>query len=162
MNPLAFLIPCDSGEKISFAITLFLSFAVYDTILMGKIPINSDKISYLQLYIAGQLAFTVFILIASIVQTRINTAHPGGADDNVVLPEAEVQKTRVKDGLLNKWKRLRWMTKADMTLFLFTLLAQIFYNVWFYSVTNAGRGWLPGLHVDQIAYNVAIFFTGDW
>ena len=135
MNPLAFLIPCDSGEKISFAITLFLSFAVYDTILMEKIPINSDKISYLQLYIAGQLAFTVFILIASIVQTRINTLHPDDADENVVSGEEGVQKKNV---CIGKWKRLRWMTKADIILFLCTLLAQVFYNVWFYSVAHTG------------------------
>ena len=71
MNPLAFLIPCHSGEKISFAITLFLAFAVYETIIMEKIPVNSDKTSYLQLYIIIQLAFTVLILIVSIIQTRI-------------------------------------------------------------------------------------------
>ena len=134
MNPFAFLIPCDSGEKISFAITLFLSFAVYDTILMEKIPINSDKISYLQLYIAGQLAFTVFILIASIVQTRINTLHASDADENVVLGKEGVQKIRMKYGCVGKWKRLRWITKTDMILFLFTLMSQLFYNIWFYSV----------------------------
>ena len=147
MNPLAFLIPCDSGEKISFAITLFLSFAVYDTILMEKIPINSDKISYLQLYIAGQLAFTVFILIASIVQTRINTLQPDDADENVVLAEEGVQKTRIKDGCVGKWKKLQWMTRADIILFFCTLLAQVFYNIWFYSVAHTG--WLSVLCINK-------------
>ena len=71
MNPLAFLIPCHSGEKISFAITLFLAFAVYETIILQKVPVNSDKVSYLQLYVIVQLAFTVFILVTSIVQTRL-------------------------------------------------------------------------------------------
>ena len=71
MNPLAFLIPCHSGEKISFAVTLFLAFAVYETIIMEKVPVNSDKTSYLQVYVITQLAFTVFILITSIIQTRI-------------------------------------------------------------------------------------------
>ena len=140
MNPLAFLIPCDSGEKISFAITLFLSFAVYDTILTEKIPVNSDKMSYLQLYIAAQLSCTVFVLLASIVQSRLHAAHPGNTRKNRISPEHSNADEKFRMyGSWYKWEDVKWMTKVDIIFFLCTLFAQIVCNIWFYQTVKRGR-----------------------
>ena len=72
INPFTFVIPYGSGEKISFAMTLFLTFAVFITIVMDKVPVNSDKTSYLQLYLLSQVAITVLNLITIVIQIRLN------------------------------------------------------------------------------------------
>ena len=47
---------------------------MYETIILQKVPVISDKVPYLQLYVIVQLAFTVFILVTSIVQTRLHVS----------------------------------------------------------------------------------------
>ena len=47
LNMFVFILPVESGEKASFVVTVFLSLAVFLTIVSGKLPENSEKISLL-------------------------------------------------------------------------------------------------------------------
>lgn len=71
-----FLIPTQSEEKVAFAITLFLSFAVFLNILDSILPENSENTSFLCLYVVIELTVSVFILIITAVQIRICHRNP--------------------------------------------------------------------------------------
>ncbi|XP_052071098.1 neuronal acetylcholine receptor subunit non-alpha-2-like [Mytilus californianus] len=50
--PLVFLLPVDSGERVSFSTSIFLSFTVVLTLVNSEIPSLSDPIPAIMLYIA--------------------------------------------------------------------------------------------------------------
>ncbi|XP_061182548.1 neuronal acetylcholine receptor subunit alpha-6-like [Saccostrea echinata] len=71
INMLVFLLPVKSGERISFSITSFLSFAVFITILTEKVPQQSNPLSILSIIFAFQLANSTMILICNVLVINI-------------------------------------------------------------------------------------------
>ncbi|XP_045210826.2 acetylcholine receptor subunit alpha-1-A-like [Mercenaria mercenaria] len=71
MNICVFILPVQSGEKASFVITVFLSLAVFLTIVSGNLPENSDKVSILNVYVFICTLLSVIIAILTIIQIRI-------------------------------------------------------------------------------------------
>lgn len=71
LNMLVFLIPTDSGERISFCITLLLSIAVFLTIVSADLPKTSTPMSMFCYYLLGILFMSTFITIAVIFSLRI-------------------------------------------------------------------------------------------
>lgn len=69
---MVFVIPVDAGEKMSFAMTVFLSFAVFLSIISIHLPTNSEKISILGVYIIIQMTKGVVIIIISSLQVRVH------------------------------------------------------------------------------------------
>lgn len=51
LNSFVFVLPCDSGEKASYSITVFLAFAVFLTVVSSTLPANSESLSILSVYI---------------------------------------------------------------------------------------------------------------
>ena len=49
LNTLCFILPPDSGEKVTFSISVFLSLAVLQGIVNNALPVTSDGISVLVL-----------------------------------------------------------------------------------------------------------------
>ena len=96
MTPFVFLIKADDGERTTFVITLFLSFAVYNTIIMDALP-NSDTTTYLQRYIALQLAITAYDLINSVVQSYVLRASRSSESDDVNGSMGFLNKLKVFD-----------------------------------------------------------------
>ncbi|WAR24917.1 ACHA3-like protein [Mya arenaria] len=66
LDCLVFLIPLDSGERISYSITVLLSFAVFMTLVSDNIPKTSAPMSLLCYYL--------FLLFAGSVLVMINVA----------------------------------------------------------------------------------------
>ncbi|XP_062615913.1 acetylcholine receptor subunit alpha-like [Saccostrea cucullata] len=71
INMVVFLLPVESGERISFSITSFLSFAVFITILTEKVPQTSNPLSVLSIIFAFQLANSTMILICNVLVINI-------------------------------------------------------------------------------------------
>ncbi|XP_065925317.1 neuronal acetylcholine receptor subunit beta-2-like isoform X1 [Magallana gigas] len=69
---LVFVIPADAGEKMSFAVTVFLSFAVFLSIISMQLPVNSEKTSLLGVYLVFQMSIAVAIIIISAFQLRLH------------------------------------------------------------------------------------------
>ena len=65
MNVFSFKIPCSSGERISYCISMLLTFSVFLSTVSEYLPRVSLKISYIQLYISIQFAFCILITIFS-------------------------------------------------------------------------------------------------
>lgn len=67
----AFFLPISSGEKASYAITMFLSLAVFLTIITTELPKNSVKTSWLTVYLALMSSLSTFVVIICIIQIRL-------------------------------------------------------------------------------------------
>jgi hypothetical protein len=72
MSLLVFIIPVDAGEKMSYSITVFLSFAVFLTTISGELPVNSESISMLSFYLILQMLAGVLVLVISAIELRLH------------------------------------------------------------------------------------------
>ena len=76
LNICVFLIPVDSGEKVGFAVTMFLSMIVFLTIVSSKLPENSDRISLLNIYVFVSTVLSTLIAIITLIQMRLYFRDP--------------------------------------------------------------------------------------
>ena len=73
LNVCVFVLPCESGEKASYSITVFLSFVVFATLLQGTLPESAETSqSYLAIYINIQTVQSAAIAIIALVCIRIH------------------------------------------------------------------------------------------
>ncbi|XP_063405263.1 neuronal acetylcholine receptor subunit beta-4-like [Mytilus trossulus] len=70
LNVLTFALPADSGEKISQCITVFLSFAVFLTIVNAELPKTSGSI--IGYYLIFQLAMGTIVITITVLQLRLH------------------------------------------------------------------------------------------
>ena len=67
VNPLVFILPDESGERIGFSITIFLSLIVFVSSTSDKLPDVSDPISFLNMFLVAQLFYSAFAMAVVIV-----------------------------------------------------------------------------------------------
>lgn len=66
LNVLIFLIPSDSGERISYSITVLLAIAVFLTLVGDNLPKTSEPMSNLSFYLLSVLVVSASITLANI------------------------------------------------------------------------------------------------
>lgn len=71
LNACVFLIPPECGERISYAITVLLSFAVFMTIVSTVMPKNTDPVPILCYVLTWMLAESGIIVAVSILGLRL-------------------------------------------------------------------------------------------
>ncbi|XP_060074960.1 neuronal acetylcholine receptor subunit beta-3-like [Ylistrum balloti] len=71
LNVCVFLIPLSSGEKNSFCVTVYLSYAVFLGVITAELPHNSKNVSYLTMYLLALLIFSVTIVLITVIQVRL-------------------------------------------------------------------------------------------
>ena len=71
LNLFVFVLPCDSGEKASYAVTVFLAFAVFLTIISSALPRNSESLSIFSVYIIILTVQSTLITMAALTVIRI-------------------------------------------------------------------------------------------
>ncbi|KAK3105575.1 hypothetical protein FSP39_000885 [Pinctada imbricata] len=76
LNSLCFVLPTDSGERMGFATNVFLTFAVYMTILASSIPQQSKPLTIMSYYIAIMLSVSSITTIISVFTLRISNRDP--------------------------------------------------------------------------------------
>ena len=69
LNVLTFVLPVSSGERASYAVTVFLSLAVFLTIVASEIPKNSNTISIVSVYMTAMLALST--VMTSLLESRL-------------------------------------------------------------------------------------------
>ena len=89
LNIGVFIVPIDSGEKGSIAVTIFLSYEVFVSAINDDLPHNSINVCYLLIYIQFLLYFSVFAVIYSFAESYIYTYH---ADDPVIRRKKDSAK----------------------------------------------------------------------
>lgn len=72
LSLLVFLIPVDAGEKMGYSITVFLSFAVFLSIISAELPVNSESTSTLSFYLVLQMGVGTLVLVISAIQLRLH------------------------------------------------------------------------------------------
>ncbi|XP_033727666.1 neuronal acetylcholine receptor subunit alpha-3-like [Pecten maximus] len=70
LNPFVFLLPAASGERISYTITMFLSLAVYMTLIGDNMPKVSETIAGISYFILVSMIFSGVIIILTIFTLR--------------------------------------------------------------------------------------------
>ncbi|XP_021342796.1 neuronal acetylcholine receptor subunit beta-2-like [Mizuhopecten yessoensis] len=66
LNTLVFLLPANSGEKMTLCISVLLAFTVFLTVFNDTMPKMSTTISYLSIYLVVQLGMSVVGIVMSI------------------------------------------------------------------------------------------------
>ncbi|XP_046576130.1 neuronal acetylcholine receptor subunit alpha-7-like [Haliotis rubra] len=72
LNVFVFLIPVESGEKISYGITVLLAFGVFMSFISDMLPQTSESICMLAVYMASLLILSAAFVCISIIITRIH------------------------------------------------------------------------------------------
>lgn len=72
LNVFCFLIPATSGEKLSTCIAIFLTFAVFLTMMKDFMPQASDEISYFLVYMFTQLTVSGLVVILEIIVLHVH------------------------------------------------------------------------------------------
>ena len=71
LNICVFLLPCESGEKSGYAMTVFLAFAVFLTIVSSTLPQNSETISIISIFLIIQTVSSTLITIIALGMLRV-------------------------------------------------------------------------------------------
>lgn len=71
---LNFIIPPESGERISFCITILLSMSVYLLMLANSLPETSDDVAMLGVYYMVTIVLVAFSLVGTVVVLRCHFA----------------------------------------------------------------------------------------
>ncbi|OWF35900.1 Neuronal acetylcholine receptor subunit alpha-10 [Mizuhopecten yessoensis] len=90
MNPLVFVLPFDSGERVGFSLTVFLTFTVFITIVNDVLPANSESMSILSYFIFAILVVSGIIASMNIFQLRLYHK-----DENLPVPRWLVRLMRI-------------------------------------------------------------------
>ncbi|KAK3105114.1 hypothetical protein FSP39_017547 [Pinctada imbricata] len=77
---IVFIIPTVSGSKIGFSVTIFLTFAVFLTVVSSQLPTNSENTAIISTYIVVEISFSVLMLLVSALSSK--TAAPWGRKDS--------------------------------------------------------------------------------
>ena len=71
LNCLVFVIPTESGERVSYSITVLLSFAVFMTLVGDNIPKTSAPMSLLCYYLISVFSGSTMVMVSTIFNTRV-------------------------------------------------------------------------------------------
>lgn len=100
LNVCVFLLPCDSGEKNSYAVTVFLSFAIFLTIVNSSLPQNADKASVFQIYMLILTFQSTVITVISLLLSRLISFD----EKQIAIPRCFLKLSRlIRFG--NCWKK---------------------------------------------------------
>ena len=72
VNVCVFILPAESGERIGFSITCFLSFVVLLNMIMGFIPASSANLAYLCYYTFIMMVFSCGMTLATVITLWIH------------------------------------------------------------------------------------------
>uniref|UniRef100_K1R2V3 Neuronal acetylcholine receptor subunit non-alpha-2 n=1 Tax=Magallana gigas TaxID=29159 RepID=K1R2V3_MAGGI len=67
-----FAIPVDDGEKITYAMTVFLSYTVFLTIINTLLPVSSETTPVLSIYLLMQMTMGFLVLFITALQIRLH------------------------------------------------------------------------------------------
>ncbi|XP_063425955.1 acetylcholine receptor subunit delta-like [Mytilus trossulus] len=71
LNLFTFAIPADSGERMGYTVTVWLSFGVFLTLVGQSLPESSESISFMDIFIVMQLFQSTLVVLLSAVLSRL-------------------------------------------------------------------------------------------
>ncbi|XP_033759559.1 neuronal acetylcholine receptor subunit alpha-6-like [Pecten maximus] len=77
LNLAVYILPPQSGERVSFSVTMFLSFSVYMTLISEKMPVT-NPVSIFTQYLVCNVGYSAFILFTTVVGLRFHLVQEDG------------------------------------------------------------------------------------
>ncbi|CAG2247642.1 CHRNA1 [Mytilus edulis] len=117
LNVFTYVLPVDSGEKMGYAMTVFLSFAVFLTIVSSELPKSSG--SYFGYYLMVLLSFGVITVCVTALELRLHHSQrkvPSWIEKVMQCACCSCEENRVDD--LGNTKRKKDVTWSDFTAFI--------------------------------------------
>jgi len=71
LNPLVFILPIECGERLSFGMTILLSYMVFLTLVSDEIPATSNPMSFLIIFIVVLFITSAAIIVCNIINTKL-------------------------------------------------------------------------------------------
>lgn len=71
LNSMTFLLPTESGERLTYAVLLFLWFVVYLDIVTTNLPMSSTNVSNLSLFVISMVGISVLTICLDIISISI-------------------------------------------------------------------------------------------
>ncbi|XP_033759563.1 neuronal acetylcholine receptor subunit alpha-6-like [Pecten maximus] len=81
LNLAVYILPPQSGERVSFSVTMFLSFSVYMTLISEKMPVT-NPVSIFTQYLVCNVGYSAFILFTTVVGLRFHLVQ----EDEEMMP----------------------------------------------------------------------------
>ncbi|KAH3707838.1 hypothetical protein DPMN_067254 [Dreissena polymorpha] len=78
LNTFVFVLPAGSGEKVGYTLAVFLSYALFYSILSTSLPRNSDVISTVAAYLFFMMFLSTFTTVITIVELRVHNKETHG------------------------------------------------------------------------------------
>ena len=72
LNLLSFFVPTESGEKLAFPMSVFLTLAVFLTIIMVSLPESVDGVSYICMFVTFELGVSAATLLFTVITLRLH------------------------------------------------------------------------------------------
>ncbi|PVD31001.1 hypothetical protein C0Q70_10277 [Pomacea canaliculata] len=73
LNVFVFLIPLESGERLSFSMSAFLSYAIFFDFILGSLPSSGDEVSLSLIIISAQLFLSsVYVLVGILTSALVH------------------------------------------------------------------------------------------
>jgi hypothetical protein len=111
LNSMTFLLPMESGERLTYAVLLFLWFVVYLDIVTTNLPMSSTSISNLSLFVISMVGISVLTICLDIISISIYNKDDtkfvpgclesfvrclrcrcGGSNESRIIPLKDVEK----------------------------------------------------------------------
>jgi hypothetical protein len=118
LNIFSFVLPIDSGEKLGTAMAIFLTFAVFLTVINDIMP-KSDEIPPFTVYLTIQLIISGLTVILETIVLRVHfnsSDNSDSSDTNKVAPSDDDIKEKGDDKIkANLLKRIISLAKEKLT-----------------------------------------------
>ncbi|XP_053398263.1 acetylcholine receptor subunit beta-type unc-29-like [Mercenaria mercenaria] len=135
LNICLFLLPTGSGEKGSFAITIFLSYGIFITIISNTLPKNSLQVSYFVLFVTLLLLLSVLSVFYTVLQAKLVAVFGNKectwkflASKSITKDKTEIDSDKLKEvengqatvttkpytwAMLSNYKRVSWIVETE-------------------------------------------------
>ncbi|XP_067685342.1 neuronal acetylcholine receptor subunit alpha-7-like [Haliotis asinina] len=143
LNVFVFLLPKESGEKVSFCVSILLSYAMFMTLISSYLPANSDHVCFFSVYVSLLVFISTLACLVTVFMQLFHTNLQNGKVRPRWLPNAcgsgskvgriklqteqtspnksEVKdkpnkKSEIKDAIITKCNRVAFGTFFTLTL----------------------------------------------
>ncbi|XP_076109448.1 acetylcholine receptor subunit alpha-1-B-like [Mytilus galloprovincialis] len=126
LNPLVFVLPVGSGERVSLSVTLLLSYTIFLTLASGSIPTASKPMSVLLIVMVAQIGISGTIVIGTIVSAKyfyLENDKNLGCIMNYLIARLNKRKKNVERIDENKelFKKAKYGSAVVMSFFFYIL-----------------------------------------
>jgi hypothetical protein len=128
LNFMTFLLPVDSGEKMGTTLAIFLTFAVFVTLISDSLPKSSENLPYFGIYVAGQLIISGMTIVMEAIVIKVYLKEDA-ATSETANKDCFGKRKECKQCTPGHWKRLA--LQLERCFCGFTVLATISTGLYF-------------------------------